>query len=62
MLGFNCPVDAATAEVLATPGLFVEAIVAPAYEPAAVEILTTKPKWKKNVRLSWKLCVRPVLA
>jgi len=51
VLGFNQPVDAATAEVLAEPGKFVEAIVAPGYEPAAVEILTTKPKWKANVRL-----------
>jgi phosphoribosylaminoimidazolecarboxamide formyltransferase/IMP cyclohydrolase len=51
VLAFNKPVDAATAEVLATPGLFIEAIVAPAFETAAVEILTTKPKWKANVRL-----------
>ena len=51
VLGFNTTVDAATAEVLAEPGKFVEAIVAPGYEPEAVEILTTKPKWKANVRL-----------
>lgn len=51
ILGFNQPVDAESAEYLATPGLFVEAIVAPSFEPAAVEILTTKPKWKANVRL-----------
>lgn len=51
ILGFNQVVDAASAEYLATPGLFVEAIVAPAFEPEAVEILTTKPKWKANVRL-----------
>jgi phosphoribosylaminoimidazolecarboxamide formyltransferase/IMP cyclohydrolase len=51
VLGFNRTVDVATAEVLATPGLFVEAIVAPDYEAAAVGVLTTKPKWKKNVRL-----------
>lgn len=51
VLGFNGTVDAATAEVLCAPGLFVEAIVAPDYEPAAVELLTTKPKWKNNVRL-----------
>ena len=35
VLGFNRPVDEATAEYLATPGLFVEAIVAPSYDPAA---------------------------
>jgi phosphoribosylaminoimidazolecarboxamide formyltransferase/IMP cyclohydrolase len=51
VLGFNRVVDAATAEFLATPGLFVEAIVAPGFDPAAVDILTTRPKWKHNVRL-----------
>lgn len=51
IVGFNQPVDAATAEVLATPGLFIEAIVAPHFADEAVQILTTKPKWKKNVRL-----------
>ena len=51
IVGFNRPVDAATAEVLAQPGLFIEAIVAPRYEAAALEILTTRPKWKDNVRL-----------
>ncbi|MEZ6070877.1 MAG: bifunctional phosphoribosylaminoimidazolecarboxamide formyltransferase/IMP cyclohydrolase [Pirellulales bacterium] len=35
ILGFNQPLDVATAEVLAEPGLFIEAIVAPSYEPAA---------------------------
>ena len=43
--------DAATAEVLAEPGLFIEAIAAPSFEPGALEILTTRPKWKANVRL-----------
>jgi phosphoribosylaminoimidazolecarboxamide formyltransferase/IMP cyclohydrolase len=51
VLGLNRPVDAATAEVLAEPGLFIEAIVAPDFEPEAMEILTTKPKWKASVRL-----------
>ncbi len=51
VLGLNRTVDAATAEVLAEPGLFVEAIVAPDFTPEAFEILTTRPKWKKNVRL-----------
>jgi phosphoribosylaminoimidazolecarboxamide formyltransferase/IMP cyclohydrolase len=51
VIGFNRPVDEATAEFLASPGLFVEAIVAPGFAPAAVEVLTTKPKWKSNVRL-----------
>ena len=43
--------DAATAEVLAAPGLFVEAILAPHFHDQALEILTTRPKWKNNVRL-----------
>jgi phosphoribosylaminoimidazolecarboxamide formyltransferase/IMP cyclohydrolase len=51
VIGFNGSVDVATAEYLSTPGLFVEAIVAPEFEAAAVEVLTTKPKWRKNVRL-----------
>jgi phosphoribosylaminoimidazolecarboxamide formyltransferase/IMP cyclohydrolase len=51
VLGFNAIVDTATAEYLCTPDLFVEAIVAPDFEPAAIELLTTKPKWRKNVRL-----------
>jgi len=51
VLGLNRTVDAATAEVLAQPGLFVEAIIASDFSPEAFEILTTRPKWKKNVRL-----------
>ncbi|MCA9267740.1 MAG: bifunctional phosphoribosylaminoimidazolecarboxamide formyltransferase/IMP cyclohydrolase [Planctomycetales bacterium] len=51
VIGFNRTVDAATAEVLAAPGNFVEAIVAPGFDEAAIEVLTTKPKWKANVRL-----------
>ena len=51
IIGCNHPVDAAAAEVLCEPGLFIEAILAPHFEPRAIEILTTKPKWKKNVRL-----------
>ena len=51
VLGFNRTLDAATAEVLAEPGRFVEAIVAPGYAPDALQILTTRPKWKANVRL-----------
>jgi phosphoribosylaminoimidazolecarboxamide formyltransferase / IMP cyclohydrolase len=51
VLAFNRIVDVATAELLAVPGLFIEAIVAPDFEPAALQILTTRPKWKANVRL-----------
>ncbi len=51
VLGLNREVDAATAETLAAPGLFVEAIVAPHFHDDALKILTTKPKWRNNVRL-----------
>jgi phosphoribosylaminoimidazolecarboxamide formyltransferase/IMP cyclohydrolase len=51
ILGFNCPVDGEAAEVLCAPGLFIEAIVAPEFTEDAVRILTTKPKWRENVRL-----------
>jgi phosphoribosylaminoimidazolecarboxamide formyltransferase/IMP cyclohydrolase len=45
------PVDAAAADFLAEPGRFVEAIIAPDFSQDAIEVLTTKPKWKANVRL-----------
>ncbi|MCE5266839.1 MAG: bifunctional phosphoribosylaminoimidazolecarboxamide formyltransferase/IMP cyclohydrolase [Planctomycetaceae bacterium] len=51
VLGVNRTVDAAAAEALSAPGLFVEAIVAPHFHEDAMHILTTKPKWKNNVRL-----------
>lgn len=51
ILAFNREVDAATADVLCEPGLFIEAIVAPSFAAAALEALTTRPKWKANVRL-----------
>jgi phosphoribosylaminoimidazolecarboxamide formyltransferase/IMP cyclohydrolase len=51
VIGVNVPLDAASADVLCEPERFVEAIVAPSFEPAVVEMLTTKPKWKANVRL-----------
>lgn len=51
VLGFNREVDLATAEVLCQPGLFVEAIVAPKFSARALEALSTRPKWKANVRL-----------
>ena len=51
VLALNRVVDLATAEVLCEPGLFVEAIVAPDFAADALEALTTRPKWKANVRL-----------
>ncbi len=51
VIGLNRSIDSATAEVLTEPDRFVEAIVAPEFDPAAFEILTNRPKWKANVRL-----------
>lgn len=45
VIGFNHPVDRATAEALGS--LFVEAVIAPGYEPGALELLTEK----KNLRI-----------
>ncbi len=51
ILAFNAPVTPDVAEAIAEPGRFVEVIVAPGFDPEALSILTTKPKWGKNVRL-----------
>jgi len=51
VVGLNRRVDAPTAEELAHPDRFVEVVIAPAFDDEAVRILTTKPKWGKNVRL-----------
>ncbi len=51
ILGVNRVVDEESANYLAQPGLFVEAIIAPGFSPKALEILTTVPKWHANVRL-----------
>ncbi len=51
VLGFNRTLDTETAEVLVEPGRFIEAIIAPDFEAGAVGVLTTRPKWRDNVRL-----------
>ena len=51
VIGLNRTVDAATAERLCEPGRFIEAVIAPGYDEDAFEILTTRPKWRRNVRL-----------
>jgi phosphoribosylaminoimidazolecarboxamide formyltransferase/IMP cyclohydrolase len=60
VLGFNVEVDAAVAEFLCEGERFVEAIIAPAFTPEAFDILTTKPKWKANVRLLKSGKIEPV--
>jgi len=51
VVGLNRRVDAATAGAIAQPERFVELVIAPAFDAEAVEILTTKEKWGRNVRL-----------
>jgi phosphoribosylaminoimidazolecarboxamide formyltransferase/IMP cyclohydrolase len=50
IIALNREVDAATAEAMC-PRQFVEVVVAPSFSAEALAILTTKPKWKTNVRL-----------
>ena len=51
IFGLNREVDLATAEQLCLPDRFVEAIIAPGFSEEAFQALTTRPKWKNNVRL-----------
>jgi phosphoribosylaminoimidazolecarboxamide formyltransferase/IMP cyclohydrolase len=51
VLGFNREVDEATAREATEPNRFVECVIAPGFSAAALELLTTRPSWKKNVRL-----------
>jgi phosphoribosylaminoimidazolecarboxamide formyltransferase / IMP cyclohydrolase len=51
VLGFNRELDEATALQITEPGRFIECIIAPGYSEAALGVLTTRPTWKKNVRL-----------
>jgi phosphoribosylaminoimidazolecarboxamide formyltransferase/IMP cyclohydrolase len=51
VLGFNREVDEATARQITEPNRFVECIIAPSFSGPAFEILTTRPSWKKSVRL-----------
>ncbi len=51
IVGLNRPVDRATAQRMCQPGRFLEAILAPGFEPDALQWLTTTPSWKNSVRL-----------
>lgn len=51
VFAFNRLVDAATADLVAAPDRFVEAIIAPGFAPEAWHLLTTRPKWRDSVRL-----------
>jgi phosphoribosylaminoimidazolecarboxamide formyltransferase/IMP cyclohydrolase len=51
VLGFNREVDEATATAVTEPNRFIECVIAPAFADSALHLLTTRPSWKKNVRL-----------
>ncbi|MFQ5957254.1 MAG: bifunctional phosphoribosylaminoimidazolecarboxamide formyltransferase/IMP cyclohydrolase, partial [Candidatus Brocadiales bacterium] len=51
IIGLNNCVDAQTAEEIAAPGHFVEAVVAPDFTSEALETLKTKRKWGANLRI-----------
>jgi len=51
IIGLNRRIDMATAEEIASPNKFIEAIIAPGYEEEALDILKTRQKWGKNVRI-----------
>jgi phosphoribosylaminoimidazolecarboxamide formyltransferase/IMP cyclohydrolase len=51
VLGFNREVDEATATQITEPNRFVECVIAPEFSEAAFRLLTTRPTWKKSVRL-----------
>jgi phosphoribosylaminoimidazolecarboxamide formyltransferase / IMP cyclohydrolase len=51
VLGFNREVDEATATQITEPGRFIECVIAPGFSAAALHLLTTRPSWKKSVRL-----------
>jgi phosphoribosylaminoimidazolecarboxamide formyltransferase / IMP cyclohydrolase len=51
ILGFNREVDEATAMQITEPNRFIECLIAPGYSDAAFKVLTTRPTWKKSVRL-----------
>jgi phosphoribosylaminoimidazolecarboxamide formyltransferase/IMP cyclohydrolase len=51
VLAFNRELDEATASQITEPKRFVECVVAPGYSAEAFELLTTRPTWKKSVRI-----------
>ncbi|MGF1579411.1 MAG: bifunctional phosphoribosylaminoimidazolecarboxamide formyltransferase/IMP cyclohydrolase [Gemmataceae bacterium] len=51
VLAFNRELDEATARLITDPNRFIECVIAPGYADAAFELLTTRPSWKKNVRI-----------
>lgn len=51
VLAFNRELDEATATQITEPNRFIECVIAPGYSSGAFQLLTTRPSWKKNVRI-----------
>lgn len=51
IIGLNRELDEATATQITEPNRFIECIIAPDFSEEALKILTTRPTWKKSVRL-----------
>ncbi len=51
VLAFNRELDEPTAMQITEPNRFIECVIVPGYSDAAFRLLTTRPSWKKNVRL-----------
>ncbi len=51
VLAFNREVDEATARLATEPNRFIECVIAPGFSEAALNLFTTRPTWKKSVRL-----------
>jgi len=51
IVGLNREVDEGAADALAMKDSFLEAVIAPSFTKGAVNVLTTKCKWGRNVRL-----------
>jgi phosphoribosylaminoimidazolecarboxamide formyltransferase/IMP cyclohydrolase len=51
VLAFNREVDEPTAQQITEPNRFIECVIAPGYSNDAFELLTTRPTWKKSVRI-----------
>jgi phosphoribosylaminoimidazolecarboxamide formyltransferase/IMP cyclohydrolase len=51
VIACNREVDAATARIMTEPNRFIECVIAPGFSDEAFDVLTTRPTWKKSVRL-----------
>lgn len=51
IVAFSRPVDLETAREMTRQGMFFEVVVAPSYDPEAIEVLETRRKWGANLRI-----------